>query len=207
MNTKFKLQSLLLALVLCLLIFASTNSWVSAQVGGDEGQELQTEQTTGGELMGTGLVPGGPGFIMVSAFDFRPHFPNTPWSVHGSGIINIDPIDESNMIAGLTLPHGATLTKMTLYYRDYTDPKNLTLFLFRGDGLSEGALLASIQTSGTAFAFRYLSTTTFTDPKIDNQMYSYYLLAHFPAATSSDLVLAQVRLDYDYPSYLPTIMK
>lgn len=207
MNTNFKFQSILIVLIIALMFLYSADTQVSAQVGGDNDQEIQDAQITGGELMGTGLVPGGPGFIMVSAFDFRPYLPDTPWSVHGSGIMNIDPTEESNMVAGLTLPHGATLTKMTLYYRDYTDPKNIILTLFRGDGVAEGAPLANMQTSGTAFAFRTQSTTTFADPKIDNQLYSYYLLVHFPASTSSDLVLSQVRLDYDYPSYLPTVMK
>jgi len=205
MNTKFKLRSILLALVLCLLIIASANSWVSAQVGGDDGQELQNEPTTGGELTGTGLVPGGPGFIMVSAFDFQPLIPTFVWSVSGSGIINNGPVIE--MVAGLTLPHGATITKMTLYYRDFNMEKNLRILLMRGDGLTEGLPLADMETFGTADAFRYLSITGFVDPKVDNQLYSYYLMVVFPAASSSDIVLAQVRLDYDYPSYLPTVMK
>ena len=205
MNTKFKFQTILLVLLLCLLIFSSANAVVSAQVGGDDNPELQDAQTTGGELMGTGLVPGGPGFIMVSAFDFRPLTSVDGWSVSGSGIINNGPA--SNLVAGLTLPHNATITKMTLYFRDYSSTENLRITLLRGDGLAEGEQLANILTSGSEFANRYVSVTSFTEPKVDNQLFSYYLVASFPAATSSDVVLAQVRLDYDYPSYLPTVMK
>ena len=205
MNTKFKFQTILLVLLLCLLAFSSTTSLASAQVGGDDNPELQDVQTTGGELMGTGLVPGGPGFIMVSAFNFRPLTLDDTWSMYGSGIINNGPA--SNLVAGLTLPHGATITKMTLYYRDVSGTLNLRIILRRGDGLAEGGELANIQTSGSEFAFRYQSVTSFTNPKVDNQLYSYYLVVSFPAAASSDIVLSQVRLDYDYPNYLPTVMK
>lgn len=205
MNTKLKFQSILLILLMSLLALSFAGSRAFAQVGGDDNPEVQSAQTTGGVLTGTGLVPGGPGFIMVSAFDFHPYLPTEIWSVSGSGIINNGP--EIIMVTGLSLPHGATITKMTLYYRDVSADKNIRLVFSRGDGLTDSIQLANIFSSGTADAYRYLSVTSFVDPVIDNQLYSYYLMAIFPAATSSDVVLAQVRLDYDYPSYLPTVMK
>ncbi len=119
----------------------------------------------------------------------------------------MNPTEECNMVAGLTLPHGAALTKMTVYYRAFSTPEKNQIYLFRGDRLAEGTPMAKMQSGGNEFALRYLSVMAFADPVIDNQLYSYYLVVHFPQNGSSDIILANVRLDYDYPSFLPTVMK
>ena len=207
MKTRVKFQTILLVLVIFSMAFFSVQSWAFAQGGGGDAQEQPGQVVLGGELTGTGVVAGGPGFIMVSPFSFRPSSPqfNDMWETYNSGIYNSDP-SMIDMVAGLTLPHGATLTKMTIYYKDNYASENIYVGLRRGDGMSGSTTLANIWSSGTETAFRY-GSVTISGSQVDNQMYSYYLFVRLPGNASDNIVLANVRLDYDYPSYLPTVMK
>lgn len=216
MNTKVNLhfahfvQTILIVLLLAILIIVSTDSHVQGQIGGDDSLLSQdVTSTQGGTIEGTGIVPGGPGFIMVSPFDFKPAQPSDLWSYGGggNGLYNPNTTDPSDFVTGLTLPHNATLSKLTLYYKDSHPSKNFYIILYKGDGVSALVPMATLETSGEALAYRYMSTTEITDPVVDNQNYSYFLYVWFNADAGEANMLTNVRIDYAYTSDLPLVMK
>jgi len=68
--------AILLVLNLFVTFFLSKNSFVKAQPGVEPGEELQIEQIEAGVNAEVNEVPGGPGFIMINPFQFRPRSPS-----------------------------------------------------------------------------------------------------------------------------------
>ena len=212
MNTKVNLQTILIVLLLSVLIFVSTGTHVQGQIGGDDLIFSQDQTGTEGVIEGTGVVPGGPGFIMISPFDFKPlyYHEDDAWSYEFSGhwgVFNPSETDQSWLVAGVTLPHNATITKLTIYYKDSDTTKDFFIGLNRSYIVGDVFSVATLQTSGEATAFRTLSTTEITDRVVDNQNNSYFLSVWFPAGASDSIMLTNVRIDYGYTVYTPTIMK
>lgn len=210
MNTRLTLsftyfaRRILIVLILSVLVFGATIAYVQAQTGG-EPDTLQNALES--EIM-IDPVPGGPGFIMINPFAFRPYYTTTPWGYYGIDLYNPSLTDASNMRAALTLPHGATITKVTLYYIDGSS-KDLTLFLVRVSGNLNMKYLANVITSGNVPDERVISVEPSAFNIVDNQSFSYYLGANFPASNSvaANLLLINVRIDYAYTVYTPTIMR
>ena len=198
-----------LALILSAMVFSPSGTDVSAQVGVDEGPWFLDKTAEGGDLMGDGVVPGGPGFIMVSVFDFRPYYQemNNAWVYLGPQVHNPHPSSYSYLVTGITLPHGATITKLTLYYLDNSTAYNLELYLTQNNGTGGSFTMASLETEGTAVAYRTLSTTAIDDPTVDNQNYSYSLYINLPPDPGAILRVTNVRVDYEYSSFTPLIAK
>jgi len=215
MNTKVNLhfahfvQTILIVLLLAILIIVSTDSHVQGQIGGDDSFPSQDESSTEGAVIeGDGIVPGGPGFIMISPFDFKPAQPSYVWSYGGGGNGLYNPSASTAIfVTGLTLPHNATLTKLTLYYKDSHVSKDFAIILYKGDGVSVLVPMATLETSGEAIAYRYMSTTEIIDSVVDNQNYSYFLYVWFPPDAVETIMLTNVRIDYAYTSDLPLVMK
>jgi hypothetical protein len=150
-----------LVLILFVMVFSPSGTDVSAQVGVDDGLWFEDKTIEEGVIMGDGVVPGGPGFIMVSAFDFKPYYQDTnnAWVYLGPQVHNPHESSFSYLVAGLTLPHGARITQLTLYYPDNSAAFNLELYLTQSDGSGGSFTMSSLHTDGTAVAYRTLSTT------------------------------------------------
>lgn len=73
MNTKISLQTILIVLILSILVFVSTDAHVKGQIGGDDNPLSVNEADNQAVITAGSPVPGGPGFIMVSPFEFRPY--------------------------------------------------------------------------------------------------------------------------------------
>jgi hypothetical protein len=138
------------------------------------------------------LVNGGPRFLMVPAAAFQPPLPIFE---HGAGVYNngaavgveADPMYGGvprGFIAPVYLPHGAQITKLTLYGYDddpstedcivYFPPRDILLELHRAVGGLSDPAMAVLSTSG-APGMVVISTTNFLNPIVDNQQYYYYL--------------------------------
>jgi len=159
--------------------------------------------------MGDGVVPGGPGFIMESVFDFRPYYQNAHNKLEflGPQVHNPDSSSFSYLVTGITLPHDATITKLTLYYLDDSPVYDLELLLVKNTGIGSSYIMADLLTDGTAVAYRTLSTTDIGSPKVDNQNNSYSLYIYLPPDPGGVLLVTNVRVDYKYTSYTPLIAK
>ncbi len=198
-----------LALIFSVMIFITEGTEVNAQLGVEDNPWFLDKTTEGANVMGDGVVPGGPGFIMVSAFDFKPYYQemNNTWEYLGPQVHNPHESSFSYLVAGLTLPHGARITQLTLYYLDSSVTRNLERYLTENDGSGGSFTMSSLLTDGTAVAYRTLSTTAIDNPTVDNQNNSYSLYLTLPPDPDSVVRAVNVRVDYVYTSYTPLIAK
>ena len=205
MNKKINLQTILIVFMVCVTVIVSTNSYANAQAGGATGA-LINETTEGGAINVEPVVPGGPGFIMVSAFDFRPYYSFTPWAYFGVSLYNPkSTTDFSYMEAGLTLPHGVKINKVTVFYFDNSASDfNFNLCKVSVNGVTES--IEYLSSTGASTDYQYISQTV-ESLIIDNQNFSYYLEVGIPPGGLTTLRISNVRIDYDYTVYTPAIMK
>ena len=80
-----------------------------------------------------------------------------------------------NMIAPVNLPDGAKVTNLLLAAYD-NGPTDTTAKLMRTDRSENADTLVSVKTTGTGPNPREFSSSTVTNPVIDNAKYSYYVL-------------------------------
>lgn len=208
MYTKSTIQKLLAVIVLSIVLIISSNTVASAQRGGEEGGLIQSGLFTDASTIELIDVPGGPGLVMVSPFEFRPYNPDVD-KVKFVEAALYNPISlPSNSAAPLTLPHSASLTKLTLYFYDDYVPQDMRLILYRSAVNGIISPVTSISPTGMNTGINYLSSTTFTPGSevIDNRNYSYFLLAYIPGGGSNNLALVNVRIDYAYTTSLPVVM-
>ena len=114
----------------------------------------------------------------------------------------------ASFYAPVSLPQGATINKFILYYGD-----NETV-LGIGGRLARIALpgnaaveLANVNSNSNvnSLAPNYVETTNIINPVVDNQSYAYFVQVILPA--SDNLVVNGFRIDYNFPTSLPLIMK
>lgn len=208
MKTKLNLplshffKKLPIILLLSIVAIVVTFAYVRAQTGGETGI-LQNAPAV--EPLAA-PVPGGPGFIMVNILDFKPYNSMSQIAYSGTSFYNPSTTTDGNYVVGLTLPHGATITKLTLYYYDNT-VKDAVLYLgWASEGT--GAYIANVVTEGVQTAYRSSSNSAaIIDGNIDNQSRSYFLELVLPYGVGSQLRISNVRIDYQYTAYTPVIMR
>ena len=202
MNTKVNLQTILIVFMVCVTVIVSTNSYANAQMGG-ETSLLQNAPE--GEIM-IDPVPGGPGFIMVTSFQFKPYLPNnTNWAYSGPALYSTS-TNDAYFHAGVQLPDAARITHVTLYYYDNSSA-DMQLLLTTAEGKYWGVAIATVYSVGVENEYRTNYTRPSTPPMVDNQIYGYYLTLKMPGNNGGNLQFTNVRIDYEYTVYTPTIMK
>jgi hypothetical protein len=161
-------------------------------------------------------VPGGPGYVMLAASDFKPDSDQERFFRYWGGNA-IEPASGSSGIgisAAAHLPQGAHITKLTAYYSD-TDPGSAPLLdLYRGitdtlelignlssafpaASFASGEDVRSVAVSGAAVV-------------VDNSRYSYIVIATLnrdPAVPARTQRLHSLRVDYDFPVALPAVLR
>jgi hypothetical protein len=201
MNNKPFFKTLFILVGFVLIILLAINLIVTAQ---DSGEVLSETALTG--ETNREAVPGGPGFISIHPHGFRGRYHNNEWVYTASSeMYNPSTTTALNMVAGVDLPDGAVVNKLVLYYYD-NSASDLYAALYRAP-LSGGTnqLMAMIDSSGTPL-YSHTEVTTIYYDTIDNMSYSYYVTMNFPVSTSANLRFTGFRIDYGYPSYLPSIM-
>jgi len=113
----------------------------------------------------------------------------------GSGGAFFTSICSSSLSTGVNLPHGATVTGFKVYFYD-NSAQNLNVSLYRLDNTYGGYLnLASVATSGT-LGYSNLSTSTISNPVINNQNYSYLISAYSNWDGTGNLRIMSVLITY-----------
>ena len=197
-------RRLLLALTLIILLLAASSvpTWRSLAASPREGERPQ-----GNAGVLAAAVPGGPGFVTQSAHLFKPATDNSEWNyVGGDELYNPSDSSAAAFAAPLSLPHGATVTKLVVWYHDMVEA-NLTVTLERvllDNGTN--VTMASVASSGDP-GYSYGEDTSIDYAEIDLQSYAYYAYLTMPADCSYDLTLVGIRIDYEYPGYLPLVLK
>lgn len=202
MNTKVNLQTILIVLMVCLTVLISAPSFVKAQEGGP----ASAVDSEGKSEITLDPVPGGPGFIMVSPADLTPVSSAIQRSFLLTYLYNPSASVYGSYITGVNLPHGATINKLTIYCQDNA-VDNLSVTLYRDNGAGQMEQVASVGSNGLPAGFVNVSTANILHPVIDNQNYSYTLIAAIPANYQQNLILSNIRIDYEYTGNLPLIMR
>ena len=158
-------------------------------------------------------VPGGPGYIMVPATAFIAESPTMGYNVFW-GELSV-PEGSPGIItyfnAPVYLPHGATLTKLTMFYRDSdVDAFTLGVDLLRKPlpSTSSGEQVG-LSVYGDQIGFSVYQSDTTPDPTravIDNSQYAYWISLYIDAAPAY-LQLQAVRIDYGYNTSLPLVIR
>lgn len=208
MNTKNRsnfTQTIVMIVVALLMIFVSTNAIVSAQLEGEDGQEIGSPENN----IQIDPVPGGPGFIMVTPYEFVPVLPSMQYRFLDQqlGVYNPSASLETRMRAGVALPHGARITQLTLYYLDFTDPGYITLSLQKADTAGIPNLIAFVYSSGYSTQPGYSSVTVNSLTPVDNQNFGYFVEIILPPGPITYYYVTSVRIDYAYSNNLPLVGK
>jgi len=151
-------------------------------------------------------VPGGPGFQMVNAFQFRSAWPSRTWDYFNGELFNPGP-EDNFYEAAMSLPDNITITGMVVYFYD-NSAQDLVAALWRFDPATGDNLeMATVWSSDAQDQYRNLADTSIIEPVIDQQRYSYVIEVGMLAGSYNTLRLAGVRIDYGYNSQLPIVEK
>ena len=119
------------------------------------------------------------GYASIPAAAFRPKEDGYDFTNAGNQLTNNDDASD-NYYAAVQLPHGATVTRMTFYWRDESSA-NGQAQLTR-DTMTGFSLMAQAFTSGDT-GYGSSSATSISDATIDNSQYAYYLYWNLPVST------------------------
>jgi hypothetical protein len=93
---------------------------------------------------------------------------------------------DSEFDASLSLPNGATITKLVAYYYDACGSHDLTVRLLRdASGSNLGDNMAELNSSGAPGGYSYGEDSTVNYPIIDQQSYSYRVVVLLPQGCST----------------------
>lgn len=209
MSRKNVAKTIIIMVVIGALILLAINSNAIAQEGGEEPTghgETEADEETRTVV----TVPGGPGFVSVIPHAFRPKYDGDEWVyLNNFELYNPAAVDLWE-VAPINLPHGAVVNKFVLYYFDDTTTGKLTAWLYRhplnGAAAGSPTVLAIVDSITVTGGYADLSDTSIGNATIDNANYTYFIQVKLPGNFSSHLRLTGIRIDYGYPSYLPSIM-
>ena len=215
MIIKINLRTIVLLLAV-MLILMSTNAVAIAQEGtDDQTNPPETSRRTGieGSTEERGVtIPGGPGFISIHPSQFLPKDSNTEYGFYIIKELYGPKTDlthtDVEFLAPIDLPHQATITQLIIYFfddNDTNDGYNISVSLNQCDfGSAVCSLMGSVTSTGLK-GYGYVTTSTFANPLIDRQLYNYVLHLIIPGGFGENLSLVNLRVDYSYPTYMPTV--
>ena len=158
---------------------------------------------TGSPLLGA-PIPGGPGFVSVGSFEFKPVVPSLPYSYISNRLYSTT---GGLFLAPVYLPHGATITQVVLYYVD-SGPADIVVLLLSipFDDPAVPNKIVEMKPTGANSVQRTLIVNTFPNGSIIDNQSNFYVLSMVLQA-GDNYQIAGVRIDYSYPINLPLIMK
>jgi hypothetical protein len=157
------------------------------------------------EAQAAGVVPGGPGYVSLTALAFQPWQMVYTWQHEGVGLYSTYTTTAEYFQAVIQLPNRAAVTQLVGYFNSADASKTGSVSLFRcqlgSDYCEEMAKVTPAANTG------YTNTvdTTIDNPTVDNAAYSYQLEAKLP--TTNLFVFLGARVDYSYNVTLPSVQK
>jgi hypothetical protein len=142
------------------------------------------------------------GYYSVPAADFKDASGNVCNTYNYGNQIQVSNVAGCTLLAGVHLPDGVTITKVTMYWYDSNEEDDI-LGVFEGSTFAGWASSMAILYSNQAVAAS--SSSVNTSILIDNANNEYYLRAIIPANQSSGLGLIGFRLDYTTQTFLSRI--
>ena len=162
-----------------------------------------------GQRVTAATAPDGPGFLMLPPAAFIPGSSDTECETVGNWLSTKAGSAGSVYTAAVYLPQGARVTKMILNCYDTDASTRVSTRLYRSTATGKWDALTDFVTSGDAFQGGNFSGSVDAIAEgdvnlIDNSTYCYFAHAWvYPG----DVKLFQVRIDYTFSNYLPTVLK
>jgi hypothetical protein len=208
MNSSRRLRFGLLAAVLLMVTAAVTWRSFAAPPADDPAAGLGASALSPGPAVSASAapVPGGPGFYSQSAMFFRPYLASSGYTYMGGDLYN--PGTALAAYEGpVSLPHGATMTKLVAYYWDSNVTQYLSVNLYR-ISLDTGAVqpVAEAYSTGSP-GYGSVETTTITEPVVDLQRYAYAAEVQIPGNVGIQIRFVGLRIDYAFTTDLPLVTR
>ena len=200
-ETEMKRRTLvdrLVTLGLALVLVAV--AWAAYQMGSRSGASSANNEA----LAAPAAAQSGTGYISVPAAAFVPTHYLVDYTNGGHWLyLNTLSVDGDEFYAPLHLPHGATVTKLTLsYYDDGSgafDYVDIGMELAQGFGA--GMTMAYVRSDDGGTGSK--STTSILNPLVDNSQYSYFLSLSMQN-TGAWLKFYEALIEFTYPTtHLP----
>ena len=134
------------------------------------------------------------GYISISPAAFNPTDETSMYILWGSVLEG-----EGYYVADVQLPHGATVTNMTVYVYDESSSYGLDIKLYKYNLDEHHWCIASIDTwpAEETPGYAILYAGHLLSPEVDNQHYSYYIAVWFDG-WSYKLELRGIVIEYEY---------
>lgn len=145
----------------------------------------------------------GPGFISIPPVAFRPEQDGYDFYIPGHAVSPGNQFSP-NYYAAVYLPHGATVNKLTCYWRDWAPTFDASCELLRMP--MNGTFyetMASAYSSGSSGNVTSSDDTTITSPVVDNSQYSYIVHWYLPWESGNPVYGQNVLIEYGFYDYLP----
>lgn len=152
-------------------------------------------------LLYTVTATHGPGFVSIPAAAFHPSEHTYQYANYGTYLHAQD--DSSTYFYALVqLPQGATVTKLTFYWRDWSSSDgNLTLR--RSNFAGSDAKMAEATTAGALGVWDSSEDLSISYAVVDNTQYAYYLRFETP---DTQVHLYGAVIEYSYSSNMPVTL-
>lgn len=206
MSVKISIRTLALMIVLLLVGVVGSNTR-AATLEGLNADALTAAKGANPFGMVNEPVPGGPGYIMISPFQFKPYVSGDDSGYWLFQLYNPDAVTKAYATA-LILPDGAIITRMVVYYYSTTVTSLSVYLMLCAVDSNNCYYMAQVNTTNDG-GISNKQDATIEIPEVDNQSYYYILEADFNGGAGINLRLMGVRLDYEIPSttYLPMIVQ
>jgi hypothetical protein len=172
---------------------------------------LNLSTVFGAHLDGGGPVPGGPGYVAISALAFKPHDVSPSLIQHDQSAIYTNSGTGYWVEAPVDLPNGAVINQIVVYYSTATGATpnfNVILFLHPLYSNSPITIASFSPSSSSADINTYTSATyngPFTYPNVALASNAYMVQVNLP--NNTNIRFNGVRIDYAYTASLPAVMK
>ena len=161
------------------------------------------------ELLARPEVPQAQLFTRMAGSNFQPRNSATTYSYGGGGCVQRNAnTGDSWFTIDLSLPDGAIIDFLRVYYYDNNPDNNINSELWAFDGAGGTMLIAQADSSGTP---GYSSAgSDFFSHTVDNLNESLVVIAGIQGGVGSSVQLCGVRIRYQYSpfatNYLPTVI-
>ena len=169
------------------------------QVGSRSGMS----SASSGTLAAGAAAQAGTGYISVPAAAFVPEHYLVDYDNDGNRLeLATGYTGGASFFAPLHLPHGATVTKLTLNYYDNDADDGVSVSLHRGEGTTR-ALYYNVISNTDGVGSKSVDCSL----DVDNSQYTYILQVHLDD-TEPDLTFYRAIIEFTYPTTsLPLVMR